>query len=216
MMALLRRRPGRVLGILVLLVLFLPYSLPSQQSTLGAAESPRLQPGDVLRVQIWREQDLSGEFTVDENGVVTLPLLGEQQVSDVPLATLRQDLVELYRLQLRNPSIDIVPLRKVFVLGSVRVPGTYTVSPTTSVLALLAEAEGITSGGDIRRIRIFRGGDLLHDRVPPEMGLSDLGIRSGDQVFIGQQGWFTRNRSFVVSVLLALPSVVYTITRIAS
>lgn len=214
MMDLLRRQPARVLGLLLVLPLLLPNPLHSQRSSSASAET-RLLPGDVLRVEIWREEDLSGEFTVDENGVVTLPLLGERQVAEKPLDSLRQDLLEEYRVQLRNPSIRIVPLRRVFVLGSVRVPGTYSVGPTTSVLALLAQAEGVSPGGDIRRIQVYRGRDLLHDGASPDMLLSDLDIRSGDQIYVGQRGWLARNRGFVVSVLLALPSVVYTITRIA-
>jgi protein involved in polysaccharide export with SLBB domain len=54
-----------------------------------ATESVVLQPGDMIRVAIWREEDLSGEFPVDVDGTVTFPLLGERSVAGMPFAEFR-------------------------------------------------------------------------------------------------------------------------------
>ena len=188
-------------------------------STTGPAASPgsvTLQPGDKVHVEIWREEDLSGDFTVHEDGTVTLPLLGERRVTGIPVEELRDTLAQAYRKELRNPSIEIVPLRNVLVLGAVETPGPYEVNPITTVLGVIALAGGINSGGTLDRIEIQRDNQTLLDRVPPGASLSSLNLRSGDQIVVGNRPWLMRNQAFVVSVILAIPSVVYTITRIGN
>ncbi|MBA4156350.1 MAG: SLBB domain-containing protein [Gemmatimonadetes bacterium] len=167
-----------------------------------------------MRVVIWREEDLSGEFPVDEAGSVIFPLIGEKQVAGIPLRELRTALLEEYRIHLRNPSITITPLRRLNVLGEVNRPGPYEVDPTTNLIGVVALAAGPTTSGDLRRIRVLRDGRVVQDRVAAEASLSSLGIRSGDQIMVGPRSWLARNTPFVVSVLLAVPSVVYTITLI--
>lgn len=181
---------------------------------LRSPEPVTLEVGDVVEVRIWREEDLSGRFRVDENGVVTLPLLGERRVTGIPIDRLREDLTRAYRTELRNPAIEVTPLRQVLVLGAVNQPGPYEVMPITSVLGVIAAAGGATSAGDLNRIQIARDGVILADRVAPGATLVALNLRSGDQIIVANKNWFLRNQSFVVSVLLAIPSVIYTITRI--
>lgn len=178
--------------------------------------SVTLQPGDKIHVEIWREEDLSGQFRVHEDGTVTFPLLGDRQVTNIPVQELRDTLVLAYRKELRNPSIEVVPLRNVLVLGAVQNPGPYEVNPITSVLGVIALAGGATSGGSLDKIQIRRGQETLQNGVAPGASLSSLSLRSGDQIVVGQRNWLMRNQSFVVSVILAIPTVVYTITRIGN
>ncbi|MBA2669890.1 MAG: polysaccharide biosynthesis/export family protein [Gemmatimonadetes bacterium] len=187
---------------------------PAEAQAPPSQEPVALQPGDLVRVVIWREEDLSGEFPVDEAGSVIFPLIGEKQVAGIPLRELRTALLEEYRIHLRNPSITITPLRRLNVLGEVNRPGPYEVDPTTNLIGVVALAAGPTTSGDLRRIRVLRDGRVVQDRVAAEASLSSLGIRSGDQIMVGPRSWLARNTPFVVSVLLAVPSVVYTITLI--
>ena len=88
-----------------------------------------LVPGDILRVAIWREPDLSGDFQVDQDGTLVLPMLGKVQVIDKAWNIVKNDLMEGYVQELRNPSIELVPFRSVYVLGEVNLPGRYKRSP---------------------------------------------------------------------------------------
>lgn len=173
-----------------------------------------LQPGDIVKIEIWREDELSGEFLIDENGVVTLPLLGEKQVTGIPMSQLRDVLAEEYRKQLRNPSIQITPLRTVLVMGEVNKPGPYEVDPTATLIGVVALAEGATGAGNLKRIRIVRDGRAISERVNAAATLDNLEVRSGDQIVVGTRSWFARNTTFIVSVLLAIPSLIYTISLI--
>ncbi|MBA2669152.1 MAG: polysaccharide biosynthesis/export family protein, partial [Gemmatimonadetes bacterium] len=168
-------------------------SLAGAQASGGNSETVTLLPGDVVRVAIWREEDLSGEFPVNENGTVIFPLLGEKPVTDIPFPELRTMLMDEYRVHLRNPSITITPLRRVNVLGEVNKPGLYEVDPTISLAGVVALAGGTNPGGDLGRIRIVRSGAVLHERVSAMSSLHSFDVRSGDQIFVDRRGWFDRN-----------------------
>src|SRR5579859_2458293 len=56
----------------------------------------RLMPGDVIRLRIWREPDLSGEFPVDESGTAVFPKLGPTKVGSITADSLRSLLVSTY------------------------------------------------------------------------------------------------------------------------
>lgn len=171
-------------------------------------ETVTLRPGDVVRVTIWREDELSGEFFVDEIGRVTFPLLGEVDVSGIPVRELRRQLTERYRQELRNPSIVITPLRRINVLGEVRRPGLYTLDPTLSLAEVVALAGGATETGDINRIRLIRGGQVVRDRVSAAESLETMDLRSGDQVFVERRGWFERNSTFLVSMVISVSGII--------
>lgn len=204
-------------GILVLLaaaVLLMPGDrLLAQESTSVSRETLTLRPGDVLRVKIWREEDLSGEFPVNELGIVTLPLLGAKDVNGVPMRDLRDQLIAEYRIQLRNPSITITPLRHVHVLGRVNQPAMYMIPPTMSLAGAVALAGGASSQGDLRRLRIARDGVIIQDGVPAEATLAQIDVRSGDQIFVERRGWFERNQNFLISTMLSITALAVSFMR---
>lgn len=199
-----------VFGLILLLV---PLTVSAQATNPSEPEIVTLRPGDMLAVEIWREPDLSGEFPVNEQGIVTLPLLGEKQVNGLSLGSLRDTLLEEYRVQLRNPSINITPLRRISVLGEVRTPGVYKVDPTVSLAGAVALAGGASGAGDLNRIKVIREGGVVRERVSSGTSLNSAGVHSGDQIFVGQRSWFERNSTFVVSALLSITGIVISVLR---
>src|SRR5690606_5535621 len=153
-------------------------------------ESLTLKPGDIVRVEIWREEDLSGEFKINELGLVTLPLIGEKDVNGLTIQQLRDQLIAEYRVQLQNPSIIVTPLRQVHVLGEVNLPGMYAVDPTVTLAGAIALAGGASGQGDLRRIRIARDGAIIKNAVRAEQTLQRVDVRSGDQIFVDRRSWF--------------------------
>lgn len=169
---------------------------------------PMLHPGDLLQVRIWREPDLSGEFPVGTDGMVTLPKLGVQRAAGVPLDQLRDRLLEQYRVSLRNPSITIIPLRRVQVLGFVNRPGLFNVDPTLTLTGVLALAGGASGNGNLRRIRLVREGRVLHERVTAGATLVTLDVRSGDQLYVGERSWADRNSGVLVAALISTATTI--------
>lgn len=198
---------------LAAVVVLAPGAVVAQQASVSEAEVLTLRPGDLIRVEIWREADLSGDFPINELGVVTLPLLGEKNVDGVPVGDLRDQLISEYRVQLRNPSITVTPLRQVHVLGEVNQPGKYVIDPTVSLAGAIALAGGASGQGDLGKIRIARDGGFIGDAVRAEATLHQIGVRSGDQIFVGRRNWFERNTTFVISALMSMTSLVISLTR---
>jgi len=158
-------------------------------------------PGDVVRLRIWREPDMSGDYTVDATGRATLPRLGALQVSGLGADSLQRLLVAGYARFLRNPSVEVVLLRRVRVVGAVRAPGLYSADPTMHVRDVLALAGGATPEGRADLVRLDRNGrstsvDL--DRAPR---VGEIGLRSGDQLYVPQRSWFARNTPLVAAIV---------------
>ena len=117
-----------------------------------------------------------------------------------------------YLSELRNPSIELVPFRSVYVLGEVNLPGRYNVHPANDNLAgAVSLAGGATPDGDVTNMRIVRDGIIVLDGIAGEQRLAELGIRSGDQLFIGRRGWLDRNSTFIASAILSLSGIVVAI-----
>lgn len=182
---------------------------PPQAADAGIA----LMPGDLLSVEIWREQDLSGQFVIDSHGFVVLPMLGEVQVTDVPFEELRQSLLAAYRHELRNPSITITPLRRIYVLGAVNEPGMLAVDPTVFLDGVIARAGGANEVGDLRRIQLVRNGEVIRDGLSRTTAISRLDVRSGDQIIVGRRSWFDRNSTVLVSAVVSVASIIVLLIR---
>lgn len=183
-----------------------PLTAPAE----GVRPDPGLRPGDAVRVQVWREDDLSGTFTVDDRGVVTLPLLGEREVAGLEPARLRDDLLTDYREYLQNPSIQVTVLRRINILGAVTQPGLYPVDATISLSEALGMAGGITPAGDEDDIRVIRDGRVIHRALDQATMVGAVDIRSGDQVVVGEKGWFARNPGALLGSLLGATAVIIT------
>ncbi len=193
---------------LVALCLALPLHAAAQER---ASAEFTLRAGDVIEVFVWREELLSGEFTVDERGYVSLPAVGAQRVTHAPWATVRDSLRAAYARQLRDPEVRLTPKRRVFVLGFVTEPGAYLVDPTVPIAGAIALAGGASSEGDLHRVRVMREGEVLIRRASVESPLAQSDVRSGDQIFVDRRSWFDRNSTFLVSAMISVASIVVTI-----
>lgn len=179
----------------------------------AAAQADALRGGDIIRLRIWREPDLSGEFRVDDEGVAILPRLGPTQVGGQAPAALTARLVEAYAEFLQHRSIEVVLLRRIQVLGAVRNPGLYSVEPTMTVADALALAGGTTTEGNPRRIDLIRGGRRLPVALAADTRLAATTIRSGDQLFVPERNWLTRNTGIVTTIIAGTISLVIALIR---
>lgn len=158
--------------------------LPAQENGGGTV----LRPGDAVRITVWRQPELSGEFTISESGTITHPLYRELVVTGMPMDDARRR-VHDYLAQLESsPQFVVEPLLRVSVGGEVRQPSLYRLSPETSIAEAVAMAGGATERGRMERVRLFRGGEVLAvDLTSPQAGLAQEAIRSGDQIFVDRK-----------------------------
>ena len=208
--------PFLSMGVVALSLLTVPLAGQSDSRETAPppdAASVMLMPGDGLQIGIWRELSHSGEFIVDEHGNLTLPLLGTVPVSGIHIDTVRARLIEAYKVDLRNPSITIRPLRRIYVLGEVNRPGLQALDPTLSLAGAVAIAGGASPFGDLRRLTIVRDGRELSANPGLDTDLVSVGIMSGDQIFVGRRSWWERNAPFVASTVLGVAGIVVAILR---
>jgi protein involved in polysaccharide export with SLBB domain len=167
-----------------------------------------LRPGDIVRLRIWREPDLSGDFPVDEAGTVTFPKLGPFQVSDYSAASLKAKLLESYAQYLRNPSVEVTMLRRINVLGAVKSPGLYPIDPTMTIADALALAGGATPAGDQHHVVLVRNGTRVTESLSAETNIAETPLRSGDQLFVPERSFIVRNSGLVAAGLSVTASLI--------
>lgn len=185
---------------------------PSERAR-PAVEVFSLGPGDVVRVLIWREKDLSGDFKVDQHGQLTLPMLGARQVTRMPWEQVYDSLMTEFHRLLKTTSVTLTPLRPVYVLGEVTKPGLYLADPTLRLAGVVALAGGANPQGDINRIRVVRDGRNVLSDVAIESQLMQLGVLSQDIILVDRRGWFDRNSAFVAGAAISIASIVVTLVR---
>lgn len=195
----------RLLPLFAAALVLTPAGLESQ---VPAAAYQLLRPGDVVRLNIWREDDMSGEFVVDEAGIVIFPRVGEYRVLDDTPETLKARLLADYQQYLRNPSIEITVLRRIRIVGAVMNPGLHLVDPTVTLADALALAGGATINGDPDKLRIIRDGAELAVDLRADTRIADSPLRSGDQVYVPERSWVSRNAGVVAASITATVSLI--------
>jgi protein involved in polysaccharide export with SLBB domain len=181
-----------------------------------ASASLAVRPGDVVKIVVWGHEDLSGDFPIDENYNLLLPLVGSINVRHMSVTQLRQRLdTELSQL-FQRPFFTLTPLFRVAVLGEVYKPGLYSVDPTLTVVDLLALAGGPTRQANNKKLQLIRGGENIRISLEPaaiaRSTLRELGVRSGDQLVVPRSS-FTRDDFSILIQLLNFVLLAYTVIR---
>ncbi len=140
-------------------------SLPVQGATAAQAavdEGYRLGVGDKLRVTVYGEPDLSGEYEVSSTGTVALPLVGEVPALNLGLHEFEKAAASrLADGYLQNPrvSAQITNYRPFFILGEVAKPGSYPYVNGMTILNAVALAGGYTYRADRSDVHVTHAND---------------------------------------------------------
>lgn len=169
-------------------------TLPSTATAPRAAY--RLQPGDVISVSVWKEQDLQREVLVRPDGAVSFPLAGEVNVDGRTIEELRVDLVARLRRYVPDPVVTVavksIGGNRVYVLGKVARPGEFPFSSPVDVMQALSLAGGATPFAQVNDIVILRRENAGQRAMPFRYGDVERGknlqqnflLQSGDTVVV--------------------------------
>ena len=211
--------PVRFFAIAVLLVVPVPTRAAAQPitdtrpvATSRDTLADALRPGDVVRLRVWREPDLTGDFAVDETGSVVLPKIGPIHVTSDSPTLVKSQIVASYAKFLNHTAIDVTFLRRIQVLGEVRQPGIYPVDPTMTISDVLAVAGGTTRDGDPDHLELKRDGKRLYGTVSGKSLIGDSRVRSGDQIFVPEKSFLQRRGGFLIKVAISA-AVTAVVTR---
>ena len=124
----------------------------------------KIAAGDILHVQVLHVDDLERKVRVDQNGIITLPLIGELDAAGKSVANIEQEIAKRYdERYLHNPQISVFleeqNANRITVTGAVSEPGIYRVIGGTETLQqAVAQAKGINPIAS-RHVVIFRSID---------------------------------------------------------
>lgn len=147
--------------------------------TLGVA--------DKIRVTVFNEPTMTGEYPVNANGKVSMPLIGEVQAAGLTAGGLRVNIERMLADgYLINPrvGIDVLTFRPFYILGEVTKPGEYPSTAALSVMNAVATAQGFTYRANKKYVFIKRAGSTEEQKIKLTSGIM---IMPGDTIRVGER-----------------------------
>jgi polysaccharide export outer membrane protein len=151
-----------------------PAPVPGQKNVPGAATATpgyQIQPGDVLQISVWKEEDLKLEVLVRPDGGFSFPLAGDMTALGKSAEDIRKEIAD--RLTRFIPDLVVTVAvkeingNKVYVIGQVNKPGQFVMNPRVDVMQALSIAGGTTPFAKLDEIFVLRrSGETTQVRLP--------------------------------------------------
>lgn len=183
--------------LLASLLFFILVPIAFAQSSSGDSARPapvvdrpdyRLGAGDKLRISVFGEDSLSGEFLVPGGvGMIEFPLIGNVQAAGLTVNELQTEIEgKLKPDYLRDPhvSIEVLNYRPFYILGEVMRPGEYPFTNGLTVLNAVATANGFTYRANTHKVYIKRANSS--SEIEYDLGATTL-VQPGDTIRIGER-----------------------------
>jgi polysaccharide export outer membrane protein len=146
-----------------------------------------LRPNDQLRVQVYNEPSISGDYQVDSAGYISVPLAGRVKASGRTAGQLEQAIVAaLSRGMLKDPrvNVQVSNYAAFYIHGEVKKSGEYPYRPGLTVMDAVATAGGFTYRADESKAVVRRAGDNVDSVVPLDRTIS---VSPGDNIKIPER-----------------------------
>lgn len=167
-----------------------PY-VKSAPSTVEASSVPRdghIRPGDKAKIIVYGEDKMSGDFEVDANGMIALPLVGAVKAAGMTKKEFEQALKARLRSEqiLLNPTVtvDVAASRPFYIMGEVEKPGEYAYRTGLDVLSAAAVAGGFTYRASKSKVLVRRAGEKTLTEYPLS---PDIPVYAGDLISVPER-----------------------------
>jgi protein involved in polysaccharide export with SLBB domain len=167
----------------------LSQAIDEPTAALGHSNAYRLAPGDKLKVNVFNETDLSGEYQITDRGHIAFPLIGEIRAAGMSVEEFRLNLVDaLQNGFVRSPrvTVDIINYRPINVVGEVRNAGQFAYRPGISVQDAIAMAGGYTYRANTKVVYVTRSGSSEQIEVDLK-GQDDTQVLPGDNLRVPER-----------------------------
>jgi polysaccharide export outer membrane protein len=132
--------------------------LAPQPPALG--DEYRLGPGDKLRIEVYKDVQLSQSVQVRPDGKITLPLIGDLDANNRTPIELRDTITTSLKEYVTNPTVTVIVVEalasKIYVMGEVTHPGTMDLHGPTTILQALAMAGGFKEFANTKDVKVLR------------------------------------------------------------
>jgi protein involved in polysaccharide export with SLBB domain len=147
------------------------YMRAAEGAPAGPEQFPKIKvaPGDKLRITVFGEDKLSGDFDVDLNGSVSIPLAGTIDITGRTKAEAEQLLRNKLRSEyLKDPkvTVEIINFRPFYLIGQIEKPGEYPYKNSLNLISALAIGGGPTYRASKSKAYIQHGGAGPFEEVP--------------------------------------------------
>ncbi|HXE35106.1 MAG TPA: polysaccharide biosynthesis/export family protein [Verrucomicrobiae bacterium] len=168
---------------------------PASQIAQNDAEY-KIGPQDVLRIDVWKEPEISRTIPVRPDGRVSLPLLNDVQAAGLTAMQLSAVISEGLKKYITNPQVTVgvaeINSRRVYVTGEVNKAGAFPLLPNMTVLQALSNSGGFTQFAKIKSIYVLRveeGKQVKHpfnykDTVSGKAPEQNILLQPGDVIVV--------------------------------
>ena len=176
------------------------------------------QSGDRVLLHVEGEQQLADTFTVNDERALALPTVGSISLAGVLRSELQDYLQGQLARFIREPVMQARVLIRVGVTGEVTRPGYYLVAPSSQIEDVLMAAGGPTKDSHISGLTVQRtdgetwSGELIQRAIADGKSLDQLGLRSGDRLFMPRNSDLGRT-IMIVAALVTIPLTIMTLTH---
>lgn len=135
----------------------------------AATAAPKFQGGEKIRITVYNEPSLSGDYEIDQNGVISLPLAGTVKATGLTQSQFEQELAKKFRSEyLKNPkvTISILQYRPIYIVGEVEKQGEFPFKPGLNILTAMALAGGGTYRANRNYVLIQHFGETSMKEYP--------------------------------------------------
>lgn len=177
----------RLLLAALLFVFAIAASPGGASAQAGLGSSYQLGSGDRVRVTVFGHKDLSGEFTVDGGGNVSLPLVGNVKAGGLSLRDFEGNIIAALKPDyLKNPrvSAEVLNYRPFYIIGEVKKPGSYPYVNGMTVVNAVALAGGYTYRARENQLLIIRATDKSRTKEPAN---HDTAVLPGDVIEVPER-----------------------------
>jgi polysaccharide export outer membrane protein len=126
----------------------------------GGEEEYKIGPQDVLRIDVWKEAELTRTVPVRPDGKISLPLLNDVQAAGLTASQLSGIISEGLKKYINSPQVTVsvneINSRRVYVTGEVAHAGAFPLLPNMTVLQALSSSGGFTQFAKVKGIYVLR------------------------------------------------------------
>jgi protein involved in polysaccharide export with SLBB domain len=201
----------RVTHFAFLALLVLGSALAAQMP--ASREAPKLLPGDVVRIRVWRDSEMSGDMGVGPDGTLLHPVWRSLKVTGLALPDVEARIRQFLTRYQTEPQFVAQPLFRVTVGGEVQKPDLYFLSPDVTIGQAVALAGGATERGRTDRVRLLSGGQLRVIKLDGNDPSGNLPVRSGDQLIVERRGSFFREIFAPLVAIAGSAAAIINVTR---
>lgn len=171
----------------------IPYQVlaaPDEQHFQTLPEDYKIAPMDILTVKVFKADDMTGDYSVDLAGHISLPLVGQVEAANLTTAQLDTKLKQLLGAKyFENPDVSVAIKQStahvVTVDGAVNQSGQFAVAGPMTLIQAIANAHGTTEDANARRVAIFRTIDGHREAAAFDLTSIRRGEAADPQVYPG-------------------------------